>query len=71
MKVKDLIETLQFMNPEAEVIRRLDFEYFSVNSVSAFFLREIEYQEEWGVETAWEDCEAFDEGAFPAIYLGI
>lgn len=71
MKVKELIEKLQTMNPEAEVVKSIDFEYYAVGTVSEIFLWEIEYQEEYGIETVWDDCEASYEGAFPAVYLGI
>ena len=71
MKVKELIEKLQTMSPEAEVVKSIDFEYYAVGTVSEIFLWEIEYQEEYGIETVWDDCEASYEGAFPAVYLGI
>lgn len=71
MKVKELIEKLQTMNPEAKVVKSIDFEYVEIGTVSEIFLWAIEYQEEYGVETVWEDCESSYEGAFPAVYLGL
>lgn len=71
MKVKELIEKLQACNPEAEVVKSIDFEYYAVGTVSEIFFCKIEYQEEYGIETVWDDCEASYEGAFPAVYLGI
>jgi hypothetical protein len=71
MKVKELIEKLQTMNPEAKVVKSIDFEYVEIDTVSEISLWTIEYQEEYGVETVWEDCEPSYEGAFPAVYLGI
>ena len=71
MKVKELIERLQECNPEAEVVKSVEFEYWAINSVSEMFLWSVEYQEEYGVETVWDECEPTNEGAFPAVYLGL
>lgn len=71
MKVKELIEALQKCNQDAVVVKSIDFEYRAIGKVSEIFLWEIEYQEEYSVETVWDDCEASYEGAFPAVYLGL
>lgn len=71
MKVKELIEALQKCNQEAVVVKSADWDYVSIGTVSENFLREIQYDEEHGVETVWTDAEESEEGAFPVVYLGI